>query len=69
MPICFAELNVDLVIKDIKGNDKIKRRLNDLGFVVGETLQVVNRVNDNVIVKIKGVSLAISEELARRVMI
>ena len=69
MPICFAEMNVDLVIKEITGSDKIKQRLQELGFVVGETVQVINKVNDSVIIKIKGVSLAVSKELARRVMI
>ena len=69
MPLCFADINVELIIKEIKGNDKIKKRLSELGFIVGEKVSVVNKVNDNVIIKIKGVTLAISEELARRVMI
>ena len=69
MPIYLADCNVDLTVKKISGSDRIKKHLQELGFVVGETVQVVNKVNDNVIVKIKGVTLAISQELAKRILV
>ena len=69
MPICFAECNKDLVIRQITGSDKIKKHLENLGFVVGETVQVINKVNNNIIVRVKGVKMAISDELARRILI
>ena len=69
MPICFAECGKDLVIRQIAGSDKIKKHLENLGFVVGETIQVVNKVNNNVIVRVKGVKMAISDELARRILV
>lgn len=69
MPVCFAECDKDLIIREIKGSDKIKKHLQNLGFIVGETIQLVSIVNDNVILKIKGVTLAVSRELAIRVII
>ena len=69
MPIYLADCNVDLIVQRISGSDKIKRHLQELGFVVGETVQVVNKVNDNVIVKVKGVTLGISHELAKRILV
>ena len=69
MPIYFAEMNKKVIIQRITGGDKIKKHLENLGFTVGETIQVINKVDDNVIVKIKGVSLGLSHDLAKRILI
>lgn len=69
MPIYLAEPHKDLVIQRITGTDKVKKHLENLGFITGETITLVNKVDDNVIVKIKGVSLGISRELAKRILV
>ena len=69
MPIYFAEPHTSLTIVEIKGNDKVRAHLHNLGFIVGETIMLVSKVDDNVIVKLKGVSLAISNELAKRILV
>ena len=69
MPLYLATNNQLVMIIRITGNDKIKNHLKTLGFVVGESVKVVNRVNENVIVKIKGVSIALSHELAKRIYV
>ena len=69
MPLHFASFNEENEIRLIKGTDKIKKHLNNLGFVVGEKVTVVNKVNENLIVKIKGVTFAISHELANRIYV
>ena len=69
MPIYLADSHENLIIKRITGTDKVKAHLENLGFIVGEPVMVINKVNDNVIVKIKGVSLAISRELAKRILV
>ena len=40
-----------------------------LGFVVGGNVQVINRLGGNVIVNVKESRVAISEEMARKIMI
>ena len=69
MPIYFAEPHRSLTIVGIQGNDKVRAHLQNLGFIVGETIMLVSKVDDNVIVKLKGVSLAISSELAKRILV
>ena len=69
MPIYFANRNEYHSIKQIMGTDKVKLHLQNLGFTVGESVMVVNKVDENVIVKVKGVSLAISKELAKRIIV
>ena len=69
MPLYMAESGRDHIIGRITGNDKIKAHLANMGFVVGETVRIVNKVDENVIVKVKGVSIAISHELAKRIFV
>ena len=69
MPIYFANRNETYSIKQIMGTDKVKLHLQNLGFTVGEPVMLVNKVDENVIVKVKGVSLAISKELAKRIIV
>ena len=69
MPISLAEPFVSLTIKRITGDDKTRMHLKNLGFIEGEPVMVINKVDDNVIIKIKGVSLAITNELAKRILV
>lgn len=69
MPISLADENQALIIRRITGDTKMKKHLENLGFVVGEEVKVVHRVGENLILKVKGVSLAISEDLARRIIV
>ena len=69
MPLCFAERGEENVIKKIGGSPDVKKHLEDLGFVVGGAVTVVNSLAGNVIVSVKEARVAISEEMARRIMI
>ena len=69
MPLYLANQGTEVLIIRITGSDHVKKHLETIGFTVGEWVKVVNRVNENVIVKIKGVSIALSHELAKRIYI
>ena len=69
MPLTFAELGERNIVKKVGGNDEIKQHLADLGFVVGSEVSVVSSINGNVIVNVKESRVAISEEMARRIMV
>ena len=69
MPIYYAVENQELTIKRITGTDKIKTHLSNLGFIIGETITLVTKIDENVIVKLKGVSLAISSDMAKRILV
>ena len=69
MPLCFAPEGEENVIKRIGGLPEIKQHLADLGFVVGGTVKVVTTLNGNVIVNVKDTRVAISQEMAQKIMI
>ena len=56
-------------IKKIGGKPDVKKHLENLGFVVGSQVSVVTRMNGNVIVKVKESRVAISREMAQKIMV
>ena len=69
MPLTLAQAGEENMILKIGGNAETKRHLEDFGFVVGGTVTVVSALGGNVIVKVKESRVAISEEMARKIMI
>ena len=69
MPLCLADIGEENIIKKIGGSPDVKKHLEDLGFVVGGSVTVVNALGGNVIVNVKESRVAISEEMARRIMV
>ncbi len=69
MPLNFAEKGKEHLIRKVGGSAEVKSHLEDLGFVAGGTVSVVSAVGDNLIVNVKGSRIAISAELAQKIMI
>jgi ferrous iron transport protein A len=69
MPLGLAKPGEINSIKRIGGRDDTKKRLETLGFVVGGTVSVVSELNGNIIVNIKESRIAISREMANKIMI
>ena len=69
MPLTVADIGADNIIKKIGGNPDVKKHLENLGFVVGGEVTVINSLGGNVIVNVKDTRVAISEEMARKIMV
>ena len=69
IPLCYAEKEEPQIIKKIGGNAEIRQHLETLGFNIGGEVSVVNTLGDNIIVKVKESRVAISDELARKIMV
>lgn len=69
MPLVFAAVDEENTVKKIGGTPEVKKHLENLGFVVGSTVKVVASLGGNVIVKVREARIAISEEMARKIMI
>lgn len=69
MPLTMAQAGVENRIKRIGGKDEVRRFLEKLGFVVGSDVTVISENNGNVIVNIKDSRVAISREMANKIMI
>ena len=69
MLLIVADMGTPQIIKKIGGNPEVKQHLENLGFVVGGTVTVVNSMAGNLIVNVKESRIAISREMAQKIMI
>lgn len=69
MPLSYADLHQINRIKKVGGSPEQKRHLENLGFVCGSEISLVSKNSGNVIVNVKETRIAISEELARKIMV
>ena len=69
MPLILTETGEEAVIKRVGGSPEMKKHLEDMGFTAGSTVTVMNTINGNLIVKIKESRVAISKEMAAKIMV
>ena len=69
MPLPLANVGEECLIRKVGGSPEVKKHLEDLGFVAGGTATLITVLNGNVIVKVKEARVAISEEMARKIMV
>ena len=69
MPLTMAETGVENQIKKIGGKSDVRLFLEKLGFVVGSIVTVISQNYGNLIVNIKDTRVAISKEMACKIMI
>jgi len=69
MPLTLADTEKPYIIKKIGGSPEVKKHLENLGFVVGGTLSVINTINGNLIVNVKETRVAVSREMAMKIMV
>ena len=69
MPLAFAVAGEENIIKKVGGSPEVRQHLDELGFVTGGNVTVITQMGGNVIVKVKESRIAISKEMARKIMI
>ena len=69
MPLLLANVGEENVIKRIGGSPEVKQHLENIGFVVGGSVIIVNTMGGNLIVNVKETRVAVSREMAQKIMI
>lgn len=69
MPLTLANIGEENMIKKIGGKPEVKKHLENLGFVAGGNVTVITKIGTNVIVNVKDARVAISKEMAQKIMI
>lgn len=69
MPLTLAERGIPEIIKKIGGKPEVRRHLENLGFVPGADVTVISTLGGNIIVNVKGARVAVSREMAQKIMI
>lgn len=69
MPLTLAAIGEENIIRKIGGKPDVKKHLENLGFVAGGSVTVLTTMGGNVIVNVKETRVAISKEMAQKIMI
>ena len=66
-PLIFAQVGEENIIKRVGGRQEVRAHLENLGFVVGGTVTIVNTIGGNLIVNVK--DTRVSREMAQKIRI
>ena len=69
MPLTLASVGEEAMIRRIGGSPAVRAHLENLGFVAGGSVTVITTISGNLIVNVKGARVAISKEMAGKIMI
>ena len=69
MPLTLASVGESNIIKKVGGKPEVKKHLENLGFVAGGNVTIVHMLGGNLIVNVKETRVAISQEMAQKIMI
>lgn len=69
IPLTLACVGEEHIIKKVGGLPQTKKHLEDLGFVAGGSVTTVSTISGNMIVNVKESRIAISREMAQKIMV
>jgi ferrous iron transport protein A len=69
MPLVLCSAGEENIIRRLGGSAETKQHLADMGFVVGGSVTVLSEIGGNLIVKVKESRVAISREMAQKIMV
>ena len=69
MPLTFANVGQENIIKKVGGNPEVKKHLENLGLVAGGNVTVITKMAGNIVVNVKQARVAIGKEMAQKIMV
>ena len=69
VPLIYATPGEENIIRKVGGSQEVKQHLETMGFVVGGSVSVVAEIGGNVIVNVKESRVAVSKEMAQKIMV
>ena len=68
LPLSLVSPGTQCTILTVGGSPDLKKHLEDLGFVGGGIVEVISETAGNLVVNVKNTRIAISRELAGKIM-
>lgn len=69
MPLLLAPVGEENIIKKVGGSPDVKKHLENLGFVAEGRVTVISQIAGNLIVNVKESRVAISREMAGKIIV
>lgn len=68
IPLTFLRNGEHARVLRVRGNEEMRHHLENLGFVPGSDIKVVNQQGGNYIVEVKGTQVAVDRSVASKVI-
>ena len=59
MSLTMVSIGEEKIIKEIRAKESVKRHLQNLGFIIGEKIEVISENSSGLILMIKGSKIAL----------
>ena len=69
MPLIMVDPGEENIIRRVGGSPEMKKHLEDMGFTTGSAVTVMNTIGGNLIVKVRESRVAVSKEMAAKIMV
>lgn len=69
MPLTMASTGEENMIQKVGGKPETRQFLENLGFVAGGMVTIISEIHGNLIVNVKESRVAISKEMANKIMV
>jgi len=69
MPLTLMKTGSVASIRKISGKSDVRRFLNSLGFVEGESVMIVSETGGNMILNVKDTRIALDRQMANKIMV
>ena len=69
MPLTLIGEGEEAMVRRVGGNTEVQHHLENLGFVPRSTVKVITMMGGNLIVQVKEARVAISSEMAQKIMV
>ena len=69
MPLVLVNQGEENIIRKVGGNPEVRTHLENLGFVPGSSVKIIASMGGKLIVNIKESRIAISKEMASKIMV
>ncbi len=69
IPLTMAKTGEQNSIKKVGGKAETRQFLESIGFVTGSVITIVSKISGNLIVNVKDSRVAISKEMANKIMV
>ncbi len=69
IPLSYADVGEEQIIKKISGSPEVKKHLEDLGFVVGGSVTLISEAGGSLIIRVKDSRIALNRDMAQKIMV
>lgn len=69
MPLTLLKTGNAACIRKISGKSDVRRFLNSLGFVEGESVTIISEAGGNMILNVKDTRIALDRQMANKIMV